>query len=144
MNGSKVLARRIHLAVAWIFLVVILIQVFLIGLYLFAGGSLETHRSFGYSILFVALAVLLTALWARVPRRDGWIAAGVLGLYIVQTSLPEFKASAPAVAALHPVVAFLLFWLGLRVARRARELYAAALTGQDSMPASQAASSQVR
>ena len=87
MNGSKVLARRIHLAVAWIFLVAILIQVFLIGLYLFAGGSLEPHRSFGYSILFVALAVLLTALWARVPRRDGWIAAGVLGLYIVQTSL---------------------------------------------------------
>ena len=70
MNGSKVLARRIHLAVAWIFLVAILIQVFLIGLYLFAGGSLEPHRSFGYSILFVALAVLLTALWARVPRRD--------------------------------------------------------------------------
>ena len=100
MNGSKVLARRIHLAVAWIFLVAILIQVFLIGLYLFAGGSLEPHRSFGYSILFVALAVLLTALWARVPRRDGWIAAGVLGLYIVQTSLPEFKASASAIAAL--------------------------------------------
>jgi len=144
MSGSIVLARRVHLVVAWLFLAAILVQVFLIGLYLFAGGSLETHRSFGYSILFVALAVLLSALWARVPRRDGWIAAGLLGLYFVQTSLPEFKTSAPAVAALHPVVAFLLFWVGLRVARRARELYAAALVGQESGSAPQPATTEAR
>jgi hypothetical protein len=127
MNGSIVLARRVHLAATWLFLAAILLQVFLIGLVLFAGGSIENHRGFGYMIIFIALAVLLTALWARVPRRDGWMAAAVLGLYIVQTSFPMFKASAPVVAALHPVFAILLFWLGLIVARRARQLYESAL-----------------
>jgi hypothetical protein len=144
MNGSIVLARRVHLAVAWLFLAVVLLQIFLIGLFLFAGGSIENHRNLGYSIILFAAAVPLTALWARVPRRDGWIAAGVLGLYFVQTALPGLKASAPAVAALHPVFAVLLFWLGLGVARRARQLYESALAQQAAAPSTQSATTQPR
>jgi hypothetical protein len=144
MNGSIVLARRVHLAATWLFLAAILIQVFLIGLVLFAGGSIENHRGFGYSIIFLALAVLVTALWARVPRRDGWMAAAVLGLYIVQTSLPMFKASAPWVAALHPVFAILLFWLGLSVARRARQLYQSALSQRSEAAVGQPAPMEAR
>jgi Family of unknown function (DUF6220) len=144
MNGSIVLARRVHLAATWVFLAAILLQVFLIGLVLFAGGNIDNHRQFGYSIIFVALAVLLTALWARVPRRDGWMAAAVLGLYIVQTSFPQFKASAPAVAALHPVFAILLFWLGLVVARRARELYQSALAQRSGSTVVEPATTEAR
>ena len=44
---------------------------------------------------------------------------GLFVLYIVQTSLPEFRDSYPAVAALHPVLALGIFVLSIQIARMA-------------------------
>ena len=62
--------------------------------------------------------MLVTSLLARRPRREVGISAGLLALYIVQTSLPYAKGSLPWVAALHPVNALLLFALAAWYARR--------------------------
>jgi uncharacterized protein DUF6220 len=107
--------RLVHAVVAWIFVASIVVQVFLAGAAianLGGSGDFTTHKEFGYSVVgLVSLAVLLTALGARAPRRDIGISFGLLLLYIVQTILPNAKASYPAVAALHPVNAMLLFVL---------------------------------
>jgi hypothetical protein len=114
--------ERLHAAAAAVFLVAIVVQVFLAGTALAnlgGSGNFETHIEFGYTwVGIAALAVLLTSLAARRPRRETGIALALLVLYIVQTMLPSFRASAPWVAALHPVNALFLFALAAWYARR--------------------------
>jgi hypothetical protein len=116
------LLLRLHVAAAVILVAAIVIQVFLAGAAmtnLGGSGDFETHREFGFTWVGLAsLAVVLTALAARRPRRDVGIVIGVLVLYIVQTILPNAQASAPWVAALHPVNALFLFSIAAWYARR--------------------------
>jgi hypothetical protein len=113
---------RVHAAAAVLFVAAIVVQVFLAGAALAnlgGSGNFATHIEFGYTWIGIAAALLVvTALIARRPRRDVGIAVGLLLLYIVQTVLPSFRASVPAVAALHPVNALLLFGLAAWYARR--------------------------
>jgi hypothetical protein len=117
------LFRELHALAAWLFVGTIVVQVFLAGASianLGGSGSFDTHIEFGYTAVGLAsLAVLLTAAAARLPRREVGIAFGLLVLYIVQTALPQFRASIPMVAALHPVNAMLLFGIATWYARRA-------------------------
>lgn len=121
------MARYLHVAfavLAWIFVATIVIQVFLIGLGLFDDPSFqETHRDFGYTgVGIAAIALLIVALAARPGRRLLGAVVVLFVLYLVQTSLPEFRDSYPAVAAVHPVLAMALFVLALQIARMATTL----------------------
>jgi Family of unknown function (DUF6220) len=121
---------RVHAAAAAIFVVAILVQVFLAGAAianLGGSGNFSTHVEFGYTwIGLSALALLVTVFVARRPRRDVGVVVAIIVLYVIQTILPSFKSSSPAVAALHPVNA-LLFWLAGLYARR---LWAAAMPSE--------------
>jgi hypothetical protein len=118
-----VVLERVHAAVAALFVVAIVVQVFFAGAALAnlgGSGNFATHIDFGYTgIGIAALAVLLTALAARRPRREVGIALVLLVLYVVQTVLPGFRASTPWVAALHPVNALFLFGIAIWYARGA-------------------------
>lgn len=117
--------RRVHVAAAFIFVVAIVVQVFLVGLAianLGGSGDFTAHKEFGYTwVGFASLAVVLTAAAARLPRRDVAITFGMLLLYVVQILLPGAKGSAQWIAALHPVNAMLLFgvatWYAIRAWR---------------------------
>ena len=123
------IARQAHAWAVWAFVAAIVVQVFLAGAAiadLGGSGDFATHREFGYTAVgIVALVVLITAIAARAGRRNIGISFGLLVLYIVQTSLPAFKASLPQVAALHPLNAMFLFIVAIwyaRVAWRNRTL----------------------
>ena len=107
--------RQLHSIVSWLFVATIVVQVFLAGVALVdlgGSGDFSAHVGFGYSVVgIVALAVVLTAVAARAGRRDIAVTVGLLVLYIIQTILPNLRASMPALAALHPVNAMLLFGL---------------------------------
>jgi xanthine/uracil permease len=113
---------RLHAAAAALFVVAIVIQVFLAGVALAnlgGSGDFSAHIEFGYLWVGLAsVALVLTAIAARRPRRDIGIAVGLLILYIVQTVLPNARTSAPWVAALHPVNALFLFGVAAWYARR--------------------------
>jgi hypothetical protein len=113
---------KVHVAAAVLFVATIVYQVFLAGqaiANLGGSGDFSSHISFGFGIVgLAALAVLVTALVARRPRRDIGISAGMFVLYIVQTFLPGAKESAPWIAALHPVNAMILFGLSVWYARK--------------------------
>jgi hypothetical protein len=113
---------RLHAAAAALFVVAIVIQVFLAGTALAnlgGSGDFSAHIEFGYLWVGLAsLALVLTAIAARRLRRDVGIAVGLLVLYIVQTTLPNARTSAPWIAALHPVNALFLFGLAVWYARR--------------------------
>jgi hypothetical protein len=130
MSAMQFRLRQLHAATSWLLVGAILVQVFLAGsaiVNLGGSGDFRAHAGFGYSVVgIVALAVLLTAIAARTSRDATAIALGLLVLYVVQTTLPAFRATVPAVAALHPVNAMLLFGLAAWYARRASRLVEAA------------------
>jgi hypothetical protein len=110
-----VTVRLVHVAAAVVFVVAILVQVFLAGaalIQLGGSGDFRTHMDFGYTwVGLAALLVVVTAALARVGRRRIGLSVLLLVLYIIQTILPVARETLPAVAALHPVNAMLLFAL---------------------------------
>jgi hypothetical protein len=110
--------------VAWLFVAMVVVQVFLIGLGLFGDPAYrQMHREFGYTwIGLAAFALLLIGIAARPGRAYLAPVAVLFILYIVQTSLPAFRDDYPAIAALHPVLALGIFVLGLRIATSATQL----------------------
>jgi Family of unknown function (DUF6220) len=115
-------ARTAFAVVAWLFVAVVTLQVFFAGLGLFGSEGMDLHIGFGYLVPLVALAVPIAALAARAGARTTWLSGGLVLLTFVQTSLPYFRGDLPAIAALHPVNALLIFWIGLAIARRAAAL----------------------
>ena len=110
--------RQVHAGVAWLLVGSIVVQVWLAGAaipQLGGNGSFETHRNVGYAIGLVALVLLLTALPSGLGRRRILQSLGILGLYIVQSSLPYMGVG--AIEALHPVNAVVMFVVAAWYAR---------------------------
>ncbi len=116
--------RLAFLAVAWLFVGAVIAQVFFAGVGLFGAGDMRLHVEFGWGVAYLPILVLLLAWPARAGRRTVWLclALFVMGA-VVQPSLPGLRDQVPAVAALHPPNALLVFWLGVLIARRATALY---------------------
>lgn len=116
----KGMLRQVHAWVAWAFVAAIVIQVWLAGSaipQLGGTGSFATHRDFGYGIGLLSLILLIAAIAAGAGRRRIGQAAGLLVLYVIQSSLPYMDPGLPFAAALHPVNALVMFVLGLVYAR---------------------------
>jgi len=112
--------RQVHAWLAWLIVVAILVQVWLAGSaipQLGGNGVFTTHQSFGYLIGLFFLVQLIVAFAARTGRRTIGVAAGLLVLYVIQSSLPYMDPGMPAVAALHPVNALVMFVIQIWYAR---------------------------
>ena len=110
--------RQIHAGVAWLLVASIVVQVWLAGTaipQLGGNGSFATHRDFGYLIGLITLVLFVTALPSGFGRRRILQSLGILGLYIVQSSLPYMGIG--AIEALHPVNAVVMFVVSLLYAR---------------------------
>ena len=118
------IARRVHLATAWLFAAGVLVQGYLAGTAiaeLGGSGNFGLHVSVGYTVMGVlAICVPIFALLGRLPRAQVGLSLILLILYVVQTSLPYARASSPEIAALHPAVAMVLLGLAVAIAVRAR------------------------
>ncbi|TCZ80790.1 hypothetical protein E0485_00400 [Paenibacillus albiflavus] len=97
--------------VAWAFLACIVMQVFIAGLATFLDASnWEVHKSF---VQIFALAPLLMFLLTFVSGIKGfkrWVSLGLFALVVFQFLTMQVFSSTGVIAALHPVVALLLFW----------------------------------
>ena len=110
--------------VAWLFVAAVLYQVFLAGVGLFVPGvdQFRAHREFGWLLHGGPLLVLLFG-WAAHPgRRTMWLIAALFILVAFQPFLPTMRADLPWAAALHPLNAVLISWLGITIALRATAL----------------------
>jgi Family of unknown function (DUF6220) len=114
--------RHAHGVMAWAVMAAIVIQVLLAGLsipQLGGSGSFLTHVEVGRIVGLVFLLLVVTAIVARAGRRRIGQAAGLLGLYVVQSFLPYMDPGLPFVAALHPVNALAMFALAIVYAQAA-------------------------
>ena len=110
--------RQVHAWVAWLLVGSIVVQVWLAGMaipQLGGSGSFATHRDVGYLIGLITLVLFLSALPTGLGRRRILQSLGILGLYVVQSSLPYMGIG--AIEALHPVNAVVMFVVAAWYAR---------------------------
>ncbi len=116
-------ARYVFLALAWAFLFGVVVQVFFIGLALFAASeNIELHVNLGWILHLVPILILIAAAAARAGRRRILEVAALAAVVFVVPILATLRESMPVAAALHPVGALLAFWLSIVVARSATSL----------------------
>ena len=116
-------ARYVHLVLAWAFVIGLVVQVFFIGLGLFAGSqNMALHVTFGWILHLVPVLILIVAALARAGRRRILQALALAVTVFMLPILPMLRSDLPAAAALHPVAALLAFWLAIVVARDAGTL----------------------
>ena len=65
------------------------------------------------------IVLLVLGLIARLGRRAAFLAAGMFGLFMLQSAFVGLRVNAPDVAALHPVNGFLITFLAIVLARDA-------------------------
>jgi predicted DNA repair protein MutK len=116
-------ARWLFLVLVWIYLAAVLYQVFLAGMGLFgAERDFEAHRSLGYLIHLMPVPLILVAAIARVGSRLLLWTAALFVVQGIQPLLPMMREDLPWAAALHPVLALVVFWLGITIALQAWRL----------------------
>jgi len=112
--------RMIHLVLAWVLVAGLVVQIFLAGLGVFReAAAFANHRDFGYTLELLPILLLVTGLIAGLGRRAALLAAGIFGLFLLQSVFVALRADAPEVAALHPVNGFLITFLAIVLARDA-------------------------
>jgi len=116
------LARLAFAALAWLYLALIGLQVFLAGVGVFGADSFELHIGVGYLAAYIGPLILLVAAALAKGGRFVGLSALLLLLGVVQSILPWLRTDAPYLAALHPVNALLMAWLALAIARGATAL----------------------
>ena len=115
-------ARYGYVALAWLFLVGVVVQVFFIGLALFAGReNLDLHVSLGWILHLAPVLVLGAAALARAGRPRILMAAALTVVVLIVPILATLRETSPVIAALHPVGATLAFGLAVVVARQSLE-----------------------
>ena len=118
-------ARYAYAVLAWAFVAGVVVQVFFIGLGLFAGSAnVALHVGLGWILHLVPILILVAAAVARAGRQQILLAAALAVTVFIVPILVSLRDSAPVAAALHPVGALLAFWLAILVARNATRLVA--------------------
>jgi hypothetical protein len=116
-------ARWLFLALVGLYLAAVLYQVFLAGMGLFgAEHDFETHRTLGYIIHLTPVPLILVAAVARFGSRLLLWTAALFVVQGIQPLLPMMRGDLPWAAALHPVLALVVFWLGITIALQAWRL----------------------
>jgi Family of unknown function (DUF6220) len=114
------IARSVHLVVAWLLVAGVVAQIFLAGLGVFRGPEdFATHRDIGFMLELLPIILLITGLLGGLGRRPALLAIGIFALFMLQSVFVGLRASAPEVAALHPVNGFLIAVLAIMLARDA-------------------------
>lgn len=116
-------ARYVYLAFVWIYLVGIVFQVFLAGIGLFGvAKDFEPHVGLGWILHLVPVLLLIVAALARVGSRLLWWTTALLVVQFIQPILATLRNDLPLLAALHPVLALIIFWLAFTIGVKAWQL----------------------
>ena len=104
-------ARYLFLVLTSLLLIGIVVQVYLVGLTMLGGqsGMMGYHNGYGLLLGPVTLLIILPAYLGRLPssvKLFSWLS---FATYFAMLVLANARQSAPFAAALHPVLALILF-----------------------------------
>jgi hypothetical protein len=114
--------RIAYFVVVWTVVVALLVQVSLIGLWLFSGQpTLGIHMEFGHAITLMVLGLLILAFAGALPRSMRLRTVLLAGLMAVQTEVFAFIPGSP-LRAFHSVLPLVIFSLAASLAYSAMPL----------------------
>ncbi len=108
--------QRLYSALAVVFLLGVVVQVFLAGAGIFDSVSwLGYHAILGYSLTLIPLLMLILGLVGKLPRSVNWLTTLLLLLVYLQSLFIRIPhgLGVPILSALHPVIALVIFTLPL-------------------------------
>lgn len=120
ISPLAVKARLVFTWLAWIFAASIIVQIFLAGLALFHNPThWAGHTIFPRFFLILPVLMLAASFIARLPLSLRLYCIGLIALIILIAVSANLMAGMGYVSALHPVLALLLFWATVSIARKA-------------------------
>ena len=120
--GRHGLARFAFAAVASLYVGCLIVQVFLVGLDIFADTDASIHRDFAYVYGWLTPVLVLLAGFAEAPKPTRRLTIVLVVLFAIQIVLPSLRDLYPILAAFHPVNALAIFAVAMTVARQATDL----------------------
>lgn len=112
-------SRVAYVVLAWGVVLAVLVQVSLIGLWLFAAQpTMFLHKELGHGITLMILGLLVLAFVVPFPRAMRWTTAALALISVVQTEVFAFLPGS-SLRAFHPVLALVIFFLAAVLARQA-------------------------
>jgi hypothetical protein len=109
--------RVLYVAVIWLFVAFLAVQIFFAGQGLFAvPPNMEVHIGFGWLVHLLDLALIAVALIAQVGRPTIWWVLVLFVTSAIQPFLPELRVDAPIFAALHPLNAVVMSLIAVKLA----------------------------
>jgi hypothetical protein len=112
-------SRRGYVLFAGLFVVCVLIQVYIAGMAVFVNPEQwSLHTAFIHVFEFLPIIMLVLAFAGQLPRRLKWLPVGLVLLIGIQYATAE-GFSDSLVAAIHPVNALAIFWVGMITTRKA-------------------------
>ena len=117
-------AVMVYALASSLFVLGVLAQVFLVGLVVVARvAGWEAHSDLGHGLGLVLIVMLVSAYLGHLPstvKRTTWL---LFAVYFIQADILIFlRHSVPYAAALHPVLALIVFVLGWHLARQGLKL----------------------
>ena len=125
LRRARAAAGWVHLALAVAIVAGVVVQVYLIGAYIFGAGqsALDYHRSMGWTVHGFELMLFAAALAAWLPRLDVGLSFVLAAVGTAQVSLASGHRW---VGGLHPVLALAVVALATALALRATRRHRAA------------------
>ena len=126
MSGNRALARRIFEYGVYVVVALVVIQVLLAGLGIFARAGFFWHANVNGALVFFApLLLILVGWYGGVPVRTRLLMLAIPGLVIVQSLLlipyhANVQGPLRAIAGLHAANALFIFWVALLLVDRVR------------------------
>lgn len=105
------IGKFIFKLLAWGFLACIIVQMFIAGLATFSNASnWKIHSSFVKIFALIPFLMFLLTFVSGIKGMKRWMSLGLFTLVVFQFLSIQVFSSIGGIAALHPVVALLLFW----------------------------------
>jgi hypothetical protein len=116
------LARQIYMGLAWLFVALVVLQVFLAGAGIFGnfGSDLDPHRGLGSLMQLVSIILLLLALVGRMGKTIIWVTVALVATMILQSVWVHVDSR--WVKAIHPMMSIMIFAAAHMLAQRATQL----------------------
>lgn len=115
-----VVARKMFLILAWLFVLAVAIQFLLAGLGVLGGESLEPHRQWGFVALhLIPILMLIAAIVGRMGRTFIGMTIGLFVLVFLQPLFAAPDLDPRWLRSLHVLNALIIAALGYDLVRRA-------------------------
>jgi Family of unknown function (DUF6220) len=124
-GATVVMARKVFLVLAWLFVLAVAVQFLLAGLGILGGESLEPHRQWGFVALhLIPVLMLIAAIVGRMGRRVIGTTVGVFVLVFLQPLFAAPDLDPQWLRSLHVLNALFIAALGYDLARRGSSIQA--------------------